>query len=228
MSINPNTTYKSFLTFRYAPNPNILWVMRGQFSGDLIAGLLISINVMNNDDRNDPYNNNIIDAVEVIYDRGTSEFSEFFELKTDIILENYIIAKNITRDNMNNYHPEVDSYGWWLIKKTKSSPTTRCELCSHPQRILDPQEKELYTLVSFRTAEFIQGFISTCNAYNIDFRDYVLGSPFKYIYETQQIINYTIEGYDLEPYNVIRRIPAPIGAYYIDRNEADVAGVDFE
>jgi hypothetical protein len=72
----------------------------------------------------------------------------------------------------------------------------------------------------------VQGFISICNAFDVDFRDYIIGTPFKYIQNT--IVNYQIEGYDIEPFNSEIRIPAPIGAYYVDRNEADPTGEDFE
>lgn len=57
-----------------------------------------------------------------------------------------------------------------------------------------------YDLVSFETPEFIQGFISICRAFQVDFTDYVLGDPFMY-HENTKIPTY----YSIELYRIIRR-----------------------
>ena len=51
--------------------------------------------------------------------------------------------------------------------------------------------KGVYNLYSFASPEFIQGFISMCNAFNVDFRDYVSGLPFKT--ENNKLIHYDIK-----------------------------------
>lgn len=60
-------------------------------------------------------------------------------------------------------------------------------------------DADMYHLYAFDDAQFIQGFISICNAFNVDFRDYIFGPPFKYNHNTKEIIYYTIQGYEIDP-----------------------------
>jgi hypothetical protein len=73
--------------------------------------------------------------------------------------------------------PRENEYGWWI----------------------GPRPSPEYILYSFPDAYFIQGFISMCDAFRVDFRDYVYGLPFKYDPETQETTHYQIEGYDIAP-----------------------------
>jgi hypothetical protein len=56
---------------------------------------------------------------------------------------------------------------------------------------------EILDLYTFRTPDFIRGFISMCNACQVDFREYVLGPPLKMIDGSNQF--YRIAGYDISP-----------------------------
>lgn len=103
--------------------------------------------------------------------------------------------------DFNKYSPDPELYGWWIKGENK------------------------YTLYQFETMDFIQGFISACDIFEVDFRDYIIGLPFKV--ENKVKVDYIIEGYDIEPFTGTR-IPAPMGPFYTGGFEDDPDAVDFD
>src|SRR5436853_3777245 len=73
-----------------------------------------------------------------------------------LTLEEYIIITRFEPSDI--YKPDNGYYGWWISKNA-----------------------ELYYLYQFQNTDFIRGFISICQSYNVDFRDFIAGLPFKYI-----------------------------------------------
>lgn len=59
-----------------------------------------------------------------------------------------------------------------------------------------------YSLYAFSTDKFLQGLISICNHFEVDFRNYIYGLP----YDTNGL-QYGIEGYELVPYSVVWTAP---------------------
>jgi len=88
-------------------------------------------------------------------------------------LDSYIIALDKSPSDFYLYNPDPNNYGLWVL-----------------------QENTLYNLYQFKTPEFMQGFISICNNFSTDFRDYIYSVPFKYIFDSNTLIKYDIEGYD--------------------------------
>jgi len=203
MSIEPVSIYQA-LTFNQGETP--LWTIQGPLSGDLMAGLIVGINTI--------FNNLIIHNSYIFNDENLEILDEngrrIIRLVLGVInpyrefLRHYIIYEDIAIDRIGTINPEIDDYSWWIF---------------------DSGDDNFCTLFSFVTSDFIQGFISICAAFGVDFRNYIFGTPFRYIQGT--LVNYRVEGYDIIPFNVDIRVPAPIGAYYIDRNEGDSTGHDF-
>jgi len=87
-------------------------------------------------------------------------------------------------------------------------------------------EVKVAQVFSFATYDFIQGFINTMDNTGLDFRDYLIGPPFKII--NRKPVFFNIEGYDIPLANPVTRIPAPVGAFYTGAYEADAYGEDFD
>ena len=203
MSINPNSIYRFFncetiheinRAFEYQ------WRIQGPLSGDLVAGLLIGLQLMftqiilaNTTDQDYP---DI--GYFVVIKHSPGEYLDYFDQDNDIQVQsrgdiqdddavlNYIIYINYEADriiyemeNRRDPYFEPGKYGWWIS-------TTRLD-------------REYYDLVTFTSAEFIQGFISMCSAFGVDFRRFVFGSPFMYDRQSNEPIFYAIEGYPIDP-----------------------------
>jgi hypothetical protein len=195
MRITSNSIYN---ILRFYRGNDILWSIEGELTGDFVAGICVGIHtlmyhlVKTFNYRGDEW-------IEIITQEGSS--INFIDLnRTDIILGEYIIVENISPELIFQYHTDLASYGWWIS---------------------EPYYENKYTLYTYSTSsnDFIKGFINIFTAFNIDFRDYVLGTPFKYINKT--IINYSIEGYDMVPFDMLFETPVSIESYYINNNEDD-------
>lgn len=97
-----------------------------------------------------------------------------------------------------------DAYGWWLY------------------------DGQRFDLVIFKTAYFIQGFMTACKYMNRDFRDFIMGPPFKPNFqELSQPVYYAIQGWDI---NIPKPLHIPLEpqAFYVEVHEADPYGQDYE
>lgn len=199
LSIEDNFMYNSFT---YIINNNPLWRILGPISGDTIAGMLVGLT-------------SIFGMVK------TNEEIEIISQETNDIL--YISASNNSyRLALANYYIDTVSYDDILNDNYIISPYRR----SYGWWI-DTGNQVDYGLYSFRTVEFIYGFIGICDKFGVDFRDYILGPPFKYDEFQGTNIFYGIEGYDINS-NLKYRQPASVGAYYTRVYEADPYGEDYE
>jgi len=117
-------------------------------------------------------------------------------------MNKYIVAETTNSSDLFKYNVEDQYYGWWL------------------------KDIETYKLYQFQATDFIQGFISICTFFDMDFRDYIAGPPF--ITSNNISSSVMIEGYDIEEFNPAIRIPAPISPYYTNIHEADATGEDYD
>lgn len=209
MSIQPDSIYDSLRFYRHEDDKTF-WTMNGPLSGDLLAGIITGLKIVldvvpeNTDDCRIQ-----IDRVgKILTYNWTNIYPDFF-----IALNEYRTLAKIKNPFIGKYFPDPEHYGWFMKNKPNANP--------------DYEDIE-YDLYEFETPEFIQGFISMCNAGQVDFRDYVYGTPFIYDFDAREYIKYAIEGYDIEDINIIPRIPAPIGAFYTGGFEDDDYGVDWE
>ena len=69
----------------------------------------------------------------------------------------------------------------------------------------------------FKNNDFVEGFVSVFDTFDMEFRDYIAGPPFK----TEVGFNgvkrntfYNIEGYDIRSISQVTRDPAPVGPFY--------------
>jgi len=173
-----------------------------------MAGLLVALNTILDDLVENFYQEYNDANVEIVTEEGLVIDIYIDDPETLYqALRNYVAGQANTSDiidRMDNILPlDEGSFVWWI-----SYPLTG----------------DTYELYSFNSAEFVQGFISMCNAFNVDFRDYILGSPFKYV--TQEPTYYQVEGYDIEPIPRPKR-EAPVGPFYTAQYEADPNAEDF-
>ena len=105
------------------------------------------------------------------------------------LIPSYTIAEMVSEDKIKHYFPDHDMYGWRF----------------HIENV--------YSLYQFKYPEFIQGFITICEYYNLDFRMFVSGTPFKGS-DIDTITNYDISGYDIKPFELKQRIITPLIPFY--------------
>ena len=197
MEIDPAETYTEFTFAR----DNVLWTIPGPLSGDLVAGLVYATDViLYVQTRGNNFNLTIGHKGYIPYDPQPRNNRRNYH-------ENYIGGSVNNFRGLALFDPRETNYGWWIINHLDG--------------------REYYQLIQFASAEFIQGFISIFNAFGSDFRDYIVGRPFKVLPDGSKI-EYNIVGYDIGKFEVKARIPAPVGAYYTGAREADAYGEDFE
>lgn len=218
MSINAFSVYN---TLSYFYRDTLILKIDGPFSGDLIAGTIAALTLilptLYKNER-DLLDNNIIISPDPV-DRNNPFDYRIFQILSDWykLLGNYVINTGVPVDQFNNYNQMINDYGWWVTQQLyNTNYGTKYEFYTQ------------HTLYKFSSIDFIQGFISTFDSFNLNFRNFILGGPFKYNSKTKQIITIEIEGYDIEPFTIKSKIPAPIGPYYTGIYEADPDAVDFD
>lgn len=177
MNVKPGDIYRSFTFTVY--DDMIQWTIYGPLSGDLVAGLLVGVNILLDDLRaNHEYGRHYNHTVQLIRDDNMSTEIDL----TTLGMYEYALLEYI-----------------WDIEDQEDGPeeTTYYRAGYFIWRLKDFNFIYDSLLYTFRTPEFIQGFISMCNGFGVDFRQYVLGLPSKYERETDTITYYSIEGYDL-------------------------------
>ncbi|CAH6419464.1 Hypothetical protein HVR_LOCUS644 [uncultured virus] len=179
--------------------PNIQWSIDGPLSGDLTAGITAALltlisELLNNPSKQMP---KPVDATISIINRdpryniminnNTHDFALFSE---------YIIAAGLLPQQAIVQNIPSGYFAWGIYNPN----------------LIHKLDLTSYDLYMFQSFEFIQGFISVCDAFQVDFREYSLGLPFRT--EQGRNVFYGIEGYDVD--SVIQKVrePAPTGAYY--------------
>jgi hypothetical protein len=233
MIIDPESYY-DYLTLHR--NGSILWTINGPLSGNLVAGLSMGIFTMIDFmSKDSPFPYHATEIIEIgtyhdptnIYHSPTShiliDFSSKipqYASKLEKSLGNYIIATRADPSDYLKYNPDDNNFAWWITNYAES------------YRQLNKQTGELvaynrYTVCRFSDQDFIRGFITICDSYNIDFRNVSLGKPFTYNTTMRKRIYHDIPGYDTTHFTLTPRIPAPIGPYYIEDYETGPFGRDF-
>lgn len=203
MSIEAGTIYDSLT---YSKNGTVRWTIQGPLVGDQVAGLIVGLVTIIKASKTSLSN----DIVTILANRGKRSITillyddnSYRSALTDYYI--YSVNREEIISQTFDIRPHTSSFGWWIE---------------------DPSNAN-YSLFSFQTTEFIQGFITAMNTFGVDFRNYILGPPFTYELNQNNPIYYTVEGYDIDPIP-LPKIPAPIGAFYTALYEADPNGEDFE
>ena len=100
-----------------------------------------------------------------------------YYLDTDLDISNFIVKRYVTgkETTLYNGHIKPNHYGIWL----------RSNIQFH------------YNLYNFKTVNFFQGILTICGMLNVDYRNYIYGSPFDYF--GRQYLNFSIKeiGFDV-------------------------------
>ena len=223
MSIEPGSSYSSLTLYKNGTN---IWTVHGPLSSDFVAGL--SMGIFTVVDFLSKGQNFTYEATEIIKITRDDDRSILIDLasndpqygnKLETPLGNYIIVTGANPDNYLQYNPDTGNYSWWI----SNYADTHLQLDNYGQFI----SRSRYIVCRFGSEDFIQGFISLCNASGIDFREFTLGRPFTYDNTTHKRTYYNIPGYDTAHFSVIPRIPAPISPFYIENFEDDLFAEDF-
>jgi hypothetical protein len=104
----------------------------------------------------------------------------FFDTNVDILP--FRITSHVDEDNIKNYNCDLqrNNFGLWM----KSDYRFR------------------YNLYTFATAYFMQGVISMCASFNVDFRNYIFGFPF-----IKDGTKYSLYGYEMIPFVLAQDAP---------------------
>lgn len=148
------------------------WTIQGPLDGNLVAGLCIGARLAVFEMEYRPEYISI-----TVTKRNITETIDIDDNPVDHMVtdegEDIIKGGNIDADLLSH-----DRFGWWI---------------EHAMF------QDSYQLFEFDNAQFVQGFISICNAFQVDFRNYILGPPFKYDHNNNEVTYYNIQGYDIEP-----------------------------
>ena len=172
------------------------WSSKLILSGDITAGLLAGYFSVFSE-------NKISKNIAITFDNYVN--NNFWSInlhsinKHKLLLNNFLIDQRYKNEYINLNFTNITDFIWWI------------------------QQGNIYNIYKFKSSEFIQGFITACNNCEVDFRHYVLGTPYKII--NGKRVDFYIESYDLQPY-VPRRIPVPLTAFYTEVVE-DI-GTDYE
>jgi hypothetical protein len=177
--------YGEFVFYDHNKQYYSLWTIPGPLSRDLVAGLVAGLRLMLDDiQRKIDRKGNYIVSLTIMGRTGREHWTFNVMNGYESVMELYFPhAKGyhskemitLVQNHRFGPNPHNEWFGWWIRA---------------------PNDLR-YALYSFPTPDFIQGFISMCNAFGVDFRDYVYGLPFKYNHETREVTYYQIEGYDI-------------------------------
>jgi hypothetical protein len=200
MSIEQYSLYKSFILSRRG---EILWTLNTTLTGTFVAGLIISMFLILHDMSKNNFK--IRDLTIEINGNQKIEINRGSIKIMENLLSKFIGQYQILPQNINTINPGTGLYGWWI-------------------KYFDPN---IYYLFEFSDPdEFIGGFITGFDAFEIDFRNYIAGPPF-IIDGNGNKVDLAISGYYIQPFNANRRKPAPITPFYTGAYEADPYGQDY-
>jgi len=188
-------SYQSISLFRLQHNNKkyeLIWDLKELFSNDRIAGLLVSIKCM--------INRNITSDSLIL--RLTTSSGVITDIDLTVgpidIIDNYIEIRGVEYSRLTSYYVPEGYYGWW-IKDTSGD------------------RNNIYNLYKFMNNDFVEGFILGFDVFDMDFRNYIAGSPFRT--ENKSNVFYNVDGYDIHPIVKYRREFAPVGPYYTNSYE---------
>lgn len=199
-----NSTYDSFKYYQDI-NQELTWEIKGPLSKDLVAGLLVAMTILFSV-LDEDYNKTLERPVVVINKTRIDLYDtpSIYELLKEYIIDTREKDEIITKPDIFS-RVNKGYFGWWIFS-TKFSNINR------------------YKLYTFRNSDFVRGFISMCKAFNVEFRNYILGSPFTD--SKLGRVYYTIKGYDIEPIPHYI-VPVSVSPFYTNIYEADPFGLDY-
>ena len=141
----------------------LLWSMPGPLIGDLVAGIIIGIHAISNAWGLDGQFRVKVDDISIWINGYNYAIAE------------YIVAAEVEEIDFRDINIENDSIYLSITDYHFNSPIVF----------------ETFTVCKFASLEFIRGFISICNAFQVNFRDYTL-YPFTHNNETGVTTYYNI------------------------------------
>lgn len=132
-------------------------------------------------------------SVGIISDLNQNDAIGGYYLDCDADISSYRLAAEISEYDIKNkivVYLEEGQFGVWLKGERRSH----------------------YGLYVFQTNSFFQGFVSICNTFEVDFRDYLYGYPFDRNGDL-----YIMSNYVMVPYNIVQ------DAFDLDDLEAEEA-----
>jgi hypothetical protein len=187
----------------------VMWELVGSFNGDFVAGvvsgiyILLKDHVINYGGGDGSYFKHRISAH--IDDNGTG--SIYVPVGDDAgyraTMAPYLGHIGVKPDDIPEYQAPPDGYAWWF------------------------RDQDLYDMYVFSDPEFPQGFISVCDAFEVDFRDYIAGPPFSLDPGTRENVPLIVTGYDIAPFKPEQIVAAAPAPYYTMIIEGDRYGVNF-
>lgn len=178
MSIEPGTVYTELV----ATVPNrITWIMPGALSSDLVAGLVFGLYTL------------LGEIWQLHYTKEPNVEAQVLLGHADgIIVINNATVNQALQHYRNVYkgitwHDEPLEFPWYA-NRTKEEQSRDLEQAGLIPPL--PEGKlgwfiynfydDFYPLCEFVSVEFIQGFMSMCNAFGVNYKRYTLGLPFKF------------------------------------------------
>lgn len=182
----------------------VVWELKGPFNGDFVAGLVTGLYILlrdrvinYGDDAKHRISAHIDDLKESIYVPVGDEDGYHNAM------QHYIAHENVSAKDILDYQAPPDGYAWWF------------------------KDQETYDMYVFSDPEFPQGFISVCDAFDVDFRDYIAGPPFSLDTETGDNLPLVVTGYDIAPFQPPQIVAAAPAPYYTMIMEGDRYAVNF-
>lgn len=145
------------------------WRMEGEFTDSLMMGLLVAGTLFLRDE----YERDFVFILSDDEKQFSTSIRDLEDL--DEINLNPIDQEYISEEDLQDIYPTTKPYGIWVDRYGNIGR---------------------YDFITFtRADEFMQGFISMCIAFQVDFRNYILGPPFD-----ENGIEYNVVGYYIPPY----------------------------
>ena len=166
LELLPNLIYDSF-TLKFYVNRgddtegderNSTFNLRGRFSGDQIAGMYFATRAIINSiiyNEEYDYDNMCIQCKSGRYTRQICTKDDGDDVMTDFL--RYYIYDEV-EDIYNNIEIPENKFALWM-----QNPVSY-----------------MYELIIFNGPEFIQGFKTICDAFQVDYQNYILSDMFKY------------------------------------------------
>jgi len=200
-----HTYHRVQLEERTSDGHVVLWELTGPFDGDFVAGVVAGIYILLKDSVIN-YGAESKHRISAHID-GDASASIYVPVGDDaayrVAMAPYLGHVGVSGDAIPEYQAPPDGYAWWLRDQT------------------------LYDMYVFSDPEFPQGFISVCDSFEVDFRDYIAGPPFSLDPQTGENVPLIITGYDIAPFRpepILAAAPAP---YYTMIIEGDRFAVNF-
>lgn len=149
----------------------VLWNMKGEFEQEVMMGLVLACYILIMD-----YNNALEEPERLSIVVGSDEIEDEFELDDISDFPSFADISILRRNVIVNIRPSDTNLLLWV------------DYLGYPDHD--------YVMVELKRMDlFLQGFISMCNAFRVDFRDYIFQPPI----DTNGV-SYDIPAYDIIEY----------------------------